>query len=569
MGEAIMCSFRLAALVAALGFVASSAVYAAPYASGVTVSGTTVTFTLNEDADSLTYSLNGGAATPMPDGMAKGTHTFNLGSASDTFSIVADKTADGWTTSDGGTVAAASNRFSQPTAQSNNASVLISADANPLNRFNSPRGVSVGWNPNAPNFGLTYISNSAPSTTPPAGRTNNLGDGIYVLKADQSDAFGYGDTAQQNAFFSNATANTPYKLYAAADGNVYVSGFGDAISGVFRLSHDLLTLTNVLTGTTGPAALPAGQNHGSTLANYVTGSTAGGDLTVYTMDEDLTTAHVTGSGANNDFNSVWRYNINGSALPFSGMPTKVTSPIINVPGVLADFQVGADGKFYLSQQRAAPATATGVYVTDPSGAILFDSLVATRAMFDTPADYNNSDSVDAADYVLWRKGGTLANEVDNPGTVEAQDYTEWRSRYGTIVEDFYRQTMAITVSPDQKWMATLHNDNTIVVTPLVNGIPDMANRLAIPTSGTISGRDISFDAAGNLHYVSSGQGLYRVLAPGGHTVATTSWNGSSYAFNISTIPGSGSLGVGSVPEPGTLVMVLMGALALGFGRPRR
>ena len=35
-----------------------------------------------------------------------------------------------------------------------------------------------------------------------------------------------------------------------------------------------------------------------------------------------------------------------------------------------------------------------------------------------------------ADYVLWRNGGPLANEVDTPGTVNAADYTEWRARFG-------------------------------------------------------------------------------------------------------------------------------------------
>ena len=46
------------------------------------------------------------------------------------------------------------------------------------------------------------------------------------------------------------------------------------------------------------------------------------------------------------------------------------------------------------------------------------------------ADYNDNGVVDAADYVLWRNGGPLANEVHNPGTVNAEDYTEWRSRFG-------------------------------------------------------------------------------------------------------------------------------------------
>jgi hypothetical protein len=45
-------------------------------------------------------------------------------------------------------------------------------------------------------------------------------------------------------------------------------------------------------------------------------------------------------------------------------------------------------------------------------------------------DYNNNGVVDAADYVLWRNGGPLANEVDAPGTVNAADYTEWKARFG-------------------------------------------------------------------------------------------------------------------------------------------
>lgn len=45
-------------------------------------------------------------------------------------------------------------------------------------------------------------------------------------------------------------------------------------------------------------------------------------------------------------------------------------------------------------------------------------------------DYNNNGVVDAADYVLWRKGGPLQNEVDVPGTVNSADYTAWRARFG-------------------------------------------------------------------------------------------------------------------------------------------
>jgi hypothetical protein len=47
-----------------------------------------------------------------------------------------------------------------------------------------------------------------------------------------------------------------------------------------------------------------------------------------------------------------------------------------------------------------------------------------------PGDYNNNGVVDGADYVLWRSGGPLQNEVATPGSVTPEDYTEWRARFG-------------------------------------------------------------------------------------------------------------------------------------------
>jgi T5SS/PEP-CTERM-associated repeat protein len=47
-----------------------------------------------------------------------------------------------------------------------------------------------------------------------------------------------------------------------------------------------------------------------------------------------------------------------------------------------------------------------------------------------PGDYNGNGAVDAADYLLWRNGGPLQNEVDTPGVINAADYTAWRARFG-------------------------------------------------------------------------------------------------------------------------------------------
>jgi hypothetical protein len=76
-------------------------------------------------------------------------------------------------------------------------------------------------------------------------------------------------------------------------------------------------------------------------------------------------------------------------------------------------------------------------VANVSAAYQFDELRIGMSWADVtpvaagiPGDYNNNGKVDAADYVLWRDGGPLANEVDTPGTVNAADYTEWRARFG-------------------------------------------------------------------------------------------------------------------------------------------
>jgi hypothetical protein len=45
-------------------------------------------------------------------------------------------------------------------------------------------------------------------------------------------------------------------------------------------------------------------------------------------------------------------------------------------------------------------------------------------------DYNNNGKVDAADYVLWRTGGPLANETVTPGMATPEDYAVWKSNFG-------------------------------------------------------------------------------------------------------------------------------------------
>jgi hypothetical protein len=98
----------------------------------------------------------------------------------------------------------------------------------------------------------------------------------------------------------------------------------------------------------------------------------------------------------------------------------------------------------------APYTVTGINWTDGSDLWLRWSDLQQKTIADqglaidnvafsasigtppagVPGDYNGNGVVDAADYVLWRSGGPLQNQIDNPAAVDAGDYTAWRANFG-------------------------------------------------------------------------------------------------------------------------------------------
>ena len=78
------------------------------------------------------------------------------------------------------------------------------------------------------------------------------------------------------------------------------------------------------------------------------------------------------------------------------------------------------------------AGAANMYNTgvNPQSAFFDDFSLTSNAAAGVPGDYNGNGVVDMADYVLWRNGGPLQNEVNTVGTVDASDYTAWRARFG-------------------------------------------------------------------------------------------------------------------------------------------
>ena len=65
--------------------------------------------------------------------------------------------------------------------------------------------------------------------------------------------------------------------------------------------------------------------------------------------------------------------------------------------------------------------------------LYIDNVRVGMAPAGLPGDYNANGTVDAADYVLWRNGGPLENEVADPGNISPADYNEWRARFGNAL----------------------------------------------------------------------------------------------------------------------------------------
>ena len=425
---------------------------ATPYASSVTNAGGVVSFRLNESADNVSVVFDGGASTLDLGALTKGLQSFNLGGAT-TFEIVVKKSA--------------------PPAWS-----LISSDTNTLLQFNSPRGVAVSFVTNSPTFGRIYVANSSAGNT---GTGRPVGDGLYLLNPDQSDALGRGNavsTAGLTFTSGGGQANNPWRIEVGPDNNLYIADFSTNTGNIYVTDADAVTGANVLAfyGITN-------QTIHTTIGSspIVSGSLAGGDLKVWAIDGRF-------PGTAN-FNRLYRWDIGAGPLPYATPPTPLATPLINsVVDVGTDLDRGPDGKFYMLQNRSA-GNESGIVVIDTDGTtILWRSLVESRAISNNP-----------------------------------------------VAVDILRVSRAVKISPDGTRMAIIRDDLQTWVIPLINGLPDLTNRVEVTThSGapTTLGRDVCFDPAGNLYALSSGNALLRIFSPGGTTTARTRSDGT---FSLSTV----------------------------------
>ena len=489
-------------LMAALLFPSLS--HATPYATGLTNNGpgTSISFRLNEANGIVTViwtNLAGAFITNNFGSRTNGLITTNIvgGPVPGAFTVIVAKT------NTPGYISGVAQQISTDLT-TNGAAFSTNAM-----KFNFPRGVAVNKNPASPYFGRIYEANSG--TGPVLGQTN-LGDGIFIRNADFTDAVGQFNVARTAGIttFTNIieglAANSPWKLDIGEDDNLYISDFSTNTGTIYVTDPNVLTGTNVLVGLgtpSNPNALAPSANHGRIGSSIIAkGSTNAGNLVLYAIDSDNNT---TSDGA---VNHIIKWDIGSGPLPVDlTVGTVVTnmdnSTLLNVSGITHDLAAGPDGKYYTLQNRS-DGNEGGIFVLNPN-------VDDGSAGFGGAADGKWDEVFDSrADSIVNHANGTT---------------------------DILRLSRAVAISPDGNYMAVVRDTSDTWIIPLTNGIPDIGHRRLVATStvlgdGNNPGRDVAFDAAGNLYVSSSAQLALRVFSPGYITRATTTSAGTFSVTNI-------------------------------------
>lgn len=216
-----------------------AAAMAVPYASGVSTSGSELTFILNQDADNVTLVLEGGGTLNLG-AMTKGTHVVSVATPGNHQIKVTNSAPSGWT--------------------------QISAE-DTAHSFWQPYGISVNTNPTSPYYGRVYVANNQGGTTAFGRETSRQ---IYMLNADGTEA-GAGTAGVD----WGTTGSSPFKVAIGKDDTVYVVKYANDT--VYEVAPDLSGNTLLI----GASNRTANQYIGSV---YVEGTKAGGDRKIYAVN---------------------------------------------------------------------------------------------------------------------------------------------------------------------------------------------------------------------------------------------------------------------------------------------
>lgn len=551
-----------AATVGVMALGVSRQAFAAGYASELTVSGTSVSFDLNESVSGSVPSSSAGDVTLYYNGisqdlgaLAAGTQTATLSATPTTPVYVRVTTSDapGYLAANTGPYGAGTS----PAVEIDPPGLAGAPDFG-----NDPYGIAVNTFANSPYFGRVYLANYGA----------NPGVGIFIEHADGSfegvapgTAEAAGFEAPFNAGIPYAGADGPYNLQVGSDGYLYVSDWSDGSGGIYReqeapvvgtgasVSGGLINGENVLNGYGEPNNLGAAGNHDDVdSAVVISGSSAAGNLKVYAVDTHY------GATANPEMaNQMYVWNVGNTTLtPAAANNTNIANVpngYTGAPTALMNQNatyLGLDTRFWTpaSLPSIGPGDAMETFPTIPS--------VITNLARGGP---NNQFYVSQSRSAGQQPGLFVLSPTDNTTVIwDSLDETERQQIPNTYGVDVLLGLDAVQASPDGRFLVvsqsssadytnpyngsttTTAADFGFFVMPLLAGIPDAVLAEAVTTAHG-SNRQIAFDAADNVYTVNATTANEQVWGPGGVSYGTTGSNGTYVNGGSWNVDASGNL----------------------------
>jgi hypothetical protein len=337
-----------------------------------------------------------------------------------------------------------------------------------------------------------------------------------------------------------------YFISVAPDDSVLVSDFQAAggtwpyssgvEGGVIQVDPTFTTanlLLNGLTGLNSPAG--AGENHGVAESRAILTDVFGNNPNLYMID----------GSAWSPYNQIVAYS-NVTSAGWANLPDYI-SPSTGPVGaqgsggasvLRAGLALGTNGYLYVSQDRAN--------LSNPNLQVWNTKSFNPANTNDLYAAYNTTTTFNGntfpANANLWPTMPVVATNMlwcsyyFTPTAVNANSkaFTNglYISDYTVVGTPQLPQPgispSELALSPDNRYIALVHDDNHVTLFTLTNGIPDLSTEYLIQgLLGTASfGRGICWDAAGNLWLASSGLGAVYQISLGRTATAITTGNAS-------------------------------------------
>ncbi|MGZ5527374.1 MAG: Calx-beta domain-containing protein, partial [Limisphaerales bacterium] len=347
------------------------------------------------------------------------------------------------------------------------------------------RGIAANVRGNSPYFGYVYSEIG--------------GGGVVMMRSDGSSPV---PGAALKPTANNFTWSGNYQEYfisIAPDDSVIISDFTSPSQGGVIWANPQMTTANLILQN--DAGLISGDtadfNHGDAESRAILTAGLGNNPTLWVIDGSY------GNGSSIPYNTIMAYhlgtaNFANGTLPWLGQPDIIGASVNpsnlaggGSTGFFRDgFAIGTNGYIYLTVDRNNLSNPNlQVYASDAT-TLLWSSF------------FTNSQG-QLKDYLI-----TGTQQLPESGLAAAE----------------------MALSPDNRYIACIHDDNHVTIFSMTNGIPDVSTEYLISwtnsTSTTTAGRYVCWDAAGNLWVASPGLAVVDQITTGRTGTAITSGNAS-------------------------------------------